>query len=94
MSSIPDGAVDIRGLSTKICECLIKLYTNIFMQESEATERTTTRTSGDDDLNLCYVRRADVETENVPSSHSEVRDSVVVGFEDFGIVENFISESV
>lgn len=42
----------------------------------------------------CYVQRADVETENLPSSHSEVRDSVVVGFEDFGIVENFISESV
>ncbi len=65
------------------------------MQESEATERTMSRTAGDDDLNLwCYVQRADVETENLPSSHSEVRDSVVVGFEDFGIVENFISESV
>lgn len=29
-----------------------------------------------------------------PSSHSKIRDGVVVGFEDFGIVENFISESV
>lgn len=29
-----------------------------------------------------------------PSSNSEVRDGVVVGFENFGIVENFISESV
>lgn len=29
-----------------------------------------------------------------PSSHSKVRDSIVVGFKNFGIVENFISESV
>lgn len=70
------------------------VYIDIFTLESEATKKTMTRTAGDADLNPCYIQRADVETENVPSSHSEVRDSIVVGFENFGIVENFISESV
>lgn len=31
---------------------------------------------------------------SVPSSHSEVRDGVVVGLEDLGVVENFVSERV
>lgn len=31
---------------------------------------------------------------SVPSSHSEVRDGVVVGLEDLGVVENLISERV
>lgn len=30
----------------------------------------------------------------LPSSHGEVRDGVVVGLEDLGIVENFVSERV
>ena len=31
---------------------------------------------------------------SLPSSHSKVRDGVIVGFEDLGIVENLVSERV
>lgn len=51
-------------------------------------------TAGNGNLNLCHIQRTDAETENIPSSHSKIWDGIVVGFEDFGIVENFISESV
>lgn len=41
-----------------------------------------------------FLPTAEILTEPLPSSHGEVRDGVVVGLEDLGVVENLVPERV